>query len=1290
MNTKLIVLALVLAFTCSLPKGAHAQSCSSTNVIENFTGTTTNCSWYYFGGACLTASTTPGSGNPGQLPGCKGLPYYSGVTLVGGNTGTLPDVPPPAVGGGGALRLTNDSNTERGAIVSNVPFSLGASGLQVTFTTETYEGDSGGANSDGADGISFFLQDASAPSMTIGDWGGSLGYSCSNVNNSSDSISNGYDGMVGGYIGLGIDEYGNFFNGNTINSSGVSTYSGDNTSSGYGYLPNRVGLRGAGSTAWSALSTNAATKIYYPLTLTTAQQQTAVQQACQTGYAWDYRTASATAGGTVTNGINNPYNAIPVTSVTLPNYAAIPNAYKVLSHKIANEAALYRGYSTPSTSGANYGIPISYNLTITTTGLLTLSYSFNGGNYQPVISGQSILASNGALPTSVRFGFSGATGGSRNIHEIMCFQAQPQNTASSSAGLNQKQTAKVQTGTQVYFAFYNANNWTGSLTSQYLDSPDGNVNNLQIDPNVNWDASCVLTGLAEGATCPTTGAASVAAEDPDAGRVMLTATNPLPVVSPTGTQAATGIPFTWTAAGATSLSAAQQSNLNYGDPTASAGNWPYKSNLRLEYLRGVRGNEQNSVGVDPNTPTINPSGFRQRTSVLGDIVDSSPTWVAGPSASFPAAWTDNLYASTTLPENSGPSYASFESTYVSRMNIVYSGANDGFLHGFRSGFFDSNGKYDGSTNSSGTFVGTENDGLEVLAYMPAYVVNSINSSTTLNTSTGATSPNIANDYTNPMYAHKFNVDGTPGTGDLFYGGQWHTWLIGGLGAGGNAIYALDITNPGTPTLASSFTQGNASALVIGEWSSALVSTTTSTGSGSSTVYSTSVTGGSATFVCAGNATCGYSLGKTYGTPQIRRFHNTPANTAGSATSWGAVFGNGSGSYNGDAGIFVMLASNTVGAQPTFYYLSTGVGSRTGTPNGIYYVTAADLDGDHLIDYVYAGDLLGNVWRFDLTSQNPANWAVTQVNGTPTPIYTTPGGKLQPITTKVVVASVASTSANPRVLVEFGTGQQTAFTNSTPPTYSTSQQYLIGVWDWNMSAWNSTTSPVKYDALSSSTTPVAPSALSGLGQLEQQTITGTYDPTSAASSASSTAANNAYYRTVSSNAICWADQSGCSGAAGQYGWYLTLGSGFANQYDPNFPTSSITTSSQQVYEQVIFSPTLAYGGFLVNTTIPPTQSLADCLATSAGGWTMAINPATGGAFTNSFFGSANHNFLNINNQSVSGIALSGTGTPSVVTTGQGTGGSTFLISQNVKGKGVIVSINPPGATMGSRLTWIEKR
>ena len=80
--------------------------------------------------------------------------------------------------------------------------------MQVTFKTITYHGDSGGAGADGADGISFFLQDGSqAPGL--GAFGGSLAYSCSNTNTP-------HDGLIGGYIGLGIDEYGNFLNGTNL------------------------------------------------------------------------------------------------------------------------------------------------------------------------------------------------------------------------------------------------------------------------------------------------------------------------------------------------------------------------------------------------------------------------------------------------------------------------------------------------------------------------------------------------------------------------------------------------------------------------------------------------------------------------------------------------------------------------------------------------------------------------------------------------------------------------------------------------------------------------------------------------------------------------------------------------------------------------------------------------------------------------------------------------------------------------------------------------------------------
>ncbi len=252
MNTKPILAAAILLSAGLARVAAPAQ----TNYTENFTGATTNNSWYFSNGACLTASTSAGTASPGQIPGCVSMTsaggYYAGVTLKGGNTGTLPD--DPLVGG--ALRFTNNNNSQHGAIISNFSFPIGQQGLKVQFTTETYEGDSGGSGKDGADGISFFLQDASKVNLSdpvaasaSGDWGGSLAYTCSNVNN--DSVT-GYDGIVGGYIGLGIDEYGNFLN------------PGDNTTYRSGYQWNRIGLRGSGSTAWSYLT--AAYPTWYPST----------------------------------------------------------------------------------------------------------------------------------------------------------------------------------------------------------------------------------------------------------------------------------------------------------------------------------------------------------------------------------------------------------------------------------------------------------------------------------------------------------------------------------------------------------------------------------------------------------------------------------------------------------------------------------------------------------------------------------------------------------------------------------------------------------------------------------------------------------------------------------------------------------------------------------------------------------------------------------------------------------------------------------------------------------------
>jgi type IV pilus assembly protein PilY1 len=102
----------------------------------------------------------------------------------------------------------------------------------------------------------------------------------------------------------------------------------------------------------------------------------------------------------------------------------------------------------------------------------------------------------------------------------------------------------------------------------------------------------------------------------------------------------------------------------------------------------------------------------------------------------------------------------------------------------------------------------------------------------------------------------------------------------------------------------------------------------------------------------------------------------------------------------------------------------------------------------------------------------------------------------------------------------------------------------------------------------------------------------------------------------------------------------------------------------------------------------------CYSTSASGYTMAINPATGGSFNNSFFSfldtSGKLNFLNVNssgnNIPVSGIALGGTGSASIVVSGT----QDYLITQTVSGTGAIEAVNPPGGSKGSRLTWIQRR
>ena len=1551
MNPKHFWSALLLLLGASL--GASQLRAQTITFSEDFTQANTANNWYYFNGACLTAGTTASSSNPGLIPACTSVlaSYYNLAAnadpyLVGGYLGFLGSSTAPSglsaqvadPVGNGALRFTNGSqnisgsekygHAERGAILSSGTFPTGA-GLQVTFKTITYHGDSGGAGADGADGISFFLQDGSQP-PGLGAWGGSLAYSCSNSNTP-------HEGLQGGYIGLGIDEYGNFLNGTNLVAgyTGTNTATGDNTAYGYGYKPDRIGLRGAGNISWAGLvgaygtdPGNSALP-YYPASLETSCVNAGGTYSaasnncidiCSAGSTWDpvtqvcnkactggatyssstdtcnscssvsgtyntttmlctntnqcaagtyysgtatcdtcpatgyatgtysngtctsscpsgdvlnsahclptgdvygsgyycptgsavptnnsgtyvcyptglsysagnycpsgqtisgtscyptgdshattyfcpsgqtitgtscYPTGDATSGttycptgdsfsgavcyptgdsksgtnycssGNTINGTHcyptgdvystaslaycpagdaistthccpsaNPYNsgtglcangatpgvatpatlatamstalpmtaaspmtaAIPATaapvapaatavtanqSATLitspvetapatlapstgnvdmeyatkntcatgnlynystPNaptsagpavlssvnpantanildYAPIPNAYKELtSFQIANESAMTRSAATP----------IFYNLKITQDGLLSFAYSVSGGAYSYVIRNQSITASNGPLPASFRVGFAGSDGGASNIHEILCFKAASANQSGSSATVNEKEAAKVEAGTQAYFAFYDPNDWTGTLTANNLINTAGVVT---VATTANWDASCLLSGTATGTPASGGGCATTNVSGPTgalptpANRIMLT----------WDTVNNVGIPFEWG-----NLNPAQQAALDFGDSTMTS--------TRLNYLRGDRSNEINSSGVGL---------YRARDAVLGDIVDSSPIWVGPPSSAYTARWVDRLYGGS-MPENTGTqNYVQFTAAEQTRLNVVYVGSNDGFLHAFRAGSYDVNGNF--VANST-----TPNDGQEVLSYMPGATLasaalptavggctNDANTQTIMQGIHGVTPAVGANpectepvlDYANSQYAHNFFVDATPGSGDLFIGGQWHTWLVGGLGVGGAAIFALDITSPD-----SSFAEGNASSIVIGEWNSGTIS-------------------------CANVTNCGNNMGNTFGTPQIRRLHNG---------NWAAIFGNGFGSNSGDAGIYIMSIDSTSGAQ-TFYYLST----NTAGGNGIAYVSTADLDRDHITDYVYAGDLLGNVWRFDLTSNNPANWAAAS-----TPLFTTPSG--QPITSELLVISSTATGGSPRVLIEFGTGQRTQLTNMAPVQYAAGAQSLYGIWDWNMSAWNALAPGSAYASLSATTAATglaSPFTLSA-ANLQQQTLT----PNSNGVTVDGTNVQ-----------ICWQGSTTCT-TNDQFGW-------FANLPNPD--------------EQIIFNPVFYQGAFIVNSTVPANNLATSCTSNLDTGYTYVLAVANGGVFTNTF-PTYTKNGTVITDSIEAGVQTNATGSVYVVNTAQG---QANLIYQTVSGTPGSQQPHIPSNTKAKRLTWIERR
>lgn len=319
-----------------------------------------------------------------------------------------------------------------------------------------------------------------------------------------------------------------------------------------------------------------------------------------------------------------------------------------------------------------------------------------------------------------------------------------------------------------------------------------------------------------------------------------------------------------------------------------------------DYIKGRQSLEGSSSGQ-----------LRVRSTVMGDVVNSSPA-------------------------------------YVPDSDTVFVGANDGMLHAF-----------DGST------------GAEKFAYIPGII-------------------NFGNlaDLSRGDYEHRWFVDGPiaiapkevspSGTNNI---------LVGTLGRGGKGLYALNVTNPG------SFGAGDV------KWER----------------NSTSATPASD------------NMGMVLGTPVLAKVRNGGSMPNPTLTS-AVVVGNGINSGSDKAALIVLNMDDGSVIKEIATDATTGNGLSA--PTAIYAA-----DGQTIV-YAYAGDLQGNVWKFDLTSTTPGSWSAKKIfhaektAGTPQPIT---GG----------IASAIDPRTNKR-WVFFGTGSY--MTAADGNDSSTSTQSMYGVMD----------------------------------------------------------------------------------------------------------------------------------------------------------------------------------------------------------------------------------------------------
>jgi type IV pilus assembly protein PilY1 len=269
----------------------------------------------------------------------------------------------------------------------------------------------------------------------------------------------------------------------------------------------------------------------------------------------------------------------------------------------------------------------------------------------------------------------------------------------------------------------------------------------------------------------------------------------------------------------------------------------------------------------------------------------------------------------------------------------------------------------------------EDTGAEVFAYVPDYLIGKLNQLTSAD------------------YEHTWYVDGPMDYGDVYYNNAWKSVLVGTLRSGGQAVYALDITDP------LNFSASD----VLWEFSD------------------------------IDDVDMGYVVGR----PQIRKMANG---------KWAVIFGSGynspeadgEASATGDAYVFVLFIEDGIDGWSAADYVKIPVPGA----DGLTSPAVADVDGDSMADFLYLGDLNGNMWKIDVTSATPGSWSVA-FSGNPLFTATSPTGGLQPITSRPSVKTHPYGISH-GALILFGTGKYLEITDDVVDGRPTQSVYAI--WD----------------------------------------------------------------------------------------------------------------------------------------------------------------------------------------------------------------------------------------------------